>query len=106
MIDYQYAGTATDGKPCQGSIRALSAEAARLRLIRGEWTVFQGKGAGTEHSGSADGTCKKPFHHLLLGTSNCGRKPGPATGTSSPAKGWGGSSQPVRLPSGAFWLLT
>ena len=33
MIDYQYAGTATDGKPCQGSIRALSAEASRLRLI-------------------------------------------------------------------------
>ena len=33
MIDYQYAGTATDGKPCQGSIRAPSAEAARLRLI-------------------------------------------------------------------------
>ncbi len=33
MIDFQYAGTATDGKPCQGSIRAPSAEAARLRLI-------------------------------------------------------------------------
>lgn len=33
MIDYQYAGTATDGKPCQGSIRAPSVEAARLRLI-------------------------------------------------------------------------
>ena len=33
MIDFQYAGTATDGKPCQGSIRAPNAEAARLRLI-------------------------------------------------------------------------
>ncbi len=33
MIDFQYAGTAIDGKPCQGSIRAPNAEAARLRLI-------------------------------------------------------------------------
>ena len=33
MIDFQYAGTATDGKPCQGSIRAPNVEAARLRLI-------------------------------------------------------------------------
>lgn len=33
MTDYQYAGTTPNGKPCQGSIRAPSAEAARLRLI-------------------------------------------------------------------------
>ena len=42
------------------------------------------------------------FHRR--GTSSCGRKPWPGTGTASPAKGWGGSSQPVRFPSGAFSL--
>lgn len=33
MADFHYAGIAADGKSCQGSIRAASAEAARLRLL-------------------------------------------------------------------------
>jgi len=33
MTEFHYAGTAADGKPCQGSVRAPHAEAARLRLL-------------------------------------------------------------------------
>jgi len=33
MTEFHYAGTAADGKPCQGSVHAPHAEAARLRLI-------------------------------------------------------------------------
>lgn len=33
MIDFQYAGVNSDGKPCQGSVRAPDAATARLRLI-------------------------------------------------------------------------
>ncbi|HQQ70562.1 MAG TPA: type II secretion system F family protein [Alicycliphilus sp.] len=33
MTEFQYAGTAPDGKPCQGSIRAPDEQAARLRLL-------------------------------------------------------------------------
>lgn len=33
MIDFHYTGLATDGKSCQGTVRALTPEAARLRLI-------------------------------------------------------------------------
>lgn len=33
MIDFQYDGVMPDGKACQGSIRALNEETARLRLI-------------------------------------------------------------------------
>ncbi|QNP58856.1 type II secretion system F family protein [Paenacidovorax monticola] len=33
MTEFQYAGTTSDGKPCQGSVRAPNAETARLRLI-------------------------------------------------------------------------
>lgn len=33
MIDFQYAGITADGRSCQGSIRAPSAEIARMRLI-------------------------------------------------------------------------
>lgn len=33
MIEFQYDGIASDGKPCHGSIRAPHVEAARLRLI-------------------------------------------------------------------------
>lgn len=33
MIDFQYAGITSDGKPCQGVIRASNAETARLKLI-------------------------------------------------------------------------
>jgi len=33
MTEYHYIGTTFDGKPCQGSVRAPHAEAARLRLI-------------------------------------------------------------------------
>ncbi len=33
MIEFQYDGIASDGKPCQGTVRAQNVEAARLRLI-------------------------------------------------------------------------
>lgn len=33
MIDFQYTGLASDGKSCQGTVRAPTPEAARLRLI-------------------------------------------------------------------------
>ncbi|MGP1629178.1 MAG: type II secretion system F family protein [Giesbergeria sp.] len=33
MIDFHYTGLATDGKSCQGTVRAQTPEAARLRLI-------------------------------------------------------------------------
>ncbi|MDE2413723.1 MAG: type II secretion system F family protein [Comamonadaceae bacterium] len=33
MIEFHYAGTLADGKPCQGSIRASDAQSARLRLL-------------------------------------------------------------------------
>lgn len=33
MTEFQYDGLTIDGKPCQGSVRAPSAENARLRLI-------------------------------------------------------------------------
>ena len=33
MIEFQYDGIASDGKPCQGTVRAHNVEAARLRLI-------------------------------------------------------------------------
>ena len=33
MIEFQYVGIASDGKPCQGTVLAQNVEAARLRLI-------------------------------------------------------------------------
>ena len=33
MIEFQYDGIASDGKPCQGTVRAQNVEVARLRLI-------------------------------------------------------------------------
>ena len=33
MIEFQYDGVTSDGKACQGTIRALNLETARLRLI-------------------------------------------------------------------------
>lgn len=33
MTDFQYAGVSSDGKPCQGSVRAPDADTARLRLL-------------------------------------------------------------------------
>lgn len=52
MIDFQYAGMASDGKPCRGSIRAATAEAARLRLI--------GQGITPTHIASADAGAVAP----------------------------------------------
>lgn len=33
MIDFHYTGVASDGKSCQGTVRAATSEAARMRLI-------------------------------------------------------------------------
>ena len=41
MIDFQYAGIASDGKPCQGNLRAPDADSARLRLIGQGITVVR-----------------------------------------------------------------
>lgn len=51
MIDYQYAGTTSNGAPCQGRIRAASVEAARLRLIgQGITPLRIGNGSADVHA--------------------------------------------------------
>ena len=77
--------------------------AAGAGLLRGERPLVQRKRSRAQHRGGEKGCGERLFH--FWDTSSCGRNPAPATGTSSPAKGCGGSSHPVRLPSGAFWLL-
>ena len=46
MTEFQYAGTTSDGKPCQGSIRAPDEQAARLRLLGQGITPVRIAGAG------------------------------------------------------------
>jgi len=48
MIDFQYAGVNSDGKPCQGSVRAVDADTARLRLIGQGITPLRISGGGGE----------------------------------------------------------
>ncbi|MDR2129449.1 MAG: type II secretion system F family protein [Burkholderiaceae bacterium] len=54
MTEFQYAGVAADGKPCQGAVRAASQEAARLRLIG------QGITPVAIHSGQAQQAADAP----------------------------------------------
>src|ERR1700689_5546943 len=77
--------------------------APRPRLLLHKGASFQGDRTGAQKRDNSSGDGEQLLHFF---TSSWGRKPGPATGTSSPAKGCGGRSQPVRLPSGAFSLLS
>lgn len=60
MTDFQYAGTTADGKPCQGSIRAPSAEAARMRLIGQGITPVHLSGQGRAAAGEAGADGEAP----------------------------------------------
>ncbi len=93
------------GAVAGGAVRDIERPARRCAL-RGERPGLEilRQRIGAQHGDGSSGE-EEMFSHRC-GTSSCGKKPWPATGTASPAKGWGGSSQPVRLPSGAFWLST
>lgn len=66
MIDFHYAGTTADGKPCQGTVRASSAESARLRLIGQGITPIRLAEGEAEHKTAAVQSIKLKRADVLL----------------------------------------
>lgn len=66
MIDFHYAGTTADGKPCQGTVRASSAESARLRLIGQGITPVRLAAGEAEHKTAAAQSIKLKRADVLL----------------------------------------
>ena len=70
MIDFQYTGLASDGKSCQGTVRAPTPEAARLRLIGQGVTPIRIETASDAPAGevSRGGGAKLKRNEVLLFT--------------------------------------
>ena len=79
MTEFQYAGVTSEGKPCQGSVRAPDADTARLRLMgQGITPVRISSDAGSDapSAGGARGLGLKRKDVLLFTREMAHLKPG------------------------------